>query len=333
MMILGLFLLARKRPSFDDSVRVESKTYNTTKVSAAYSNEHHVPLSDRTFVAIVACTKSWPKWKHTNESTIYRSFLPSIAKTISADEWAKYRIEVVLGFDTGDSFWEKQENRALTGWESSVEGSDSKPSIALNWLSFQQTQDSRIPFNQLCRATYDYGADYIVRVNDDTIFSSEGWLTNAIHVLAKFDPPNVGVVGPTSQGDKSTIMTHDMVSRIHLEIFDTYYPTQFKNYYVDDWISSVYGSSRTRRLDTWKVVHVTSPDSKRYSPSREQKKNLQKIISKGSGRIKKYIENQKSTVANQDTAILGGACVDLAEGPLAEVHKRMIREGDHCLFN
>jgi hypothetical protein len=327
LLILGLLIFARRGPSFDPYDENSISTSPTVKVKQRYDQ--------KPFVAIVACTKSWPQWKHANESTVYSTFLPSIVRTISADEWTKYRIEVVLGFDTGDDFWEKQEIRAWDGWGSSTKGggSNSKASIVLSWLSFQQTQNSRIPFNQLCRATYDYGADYIVRVNDDTIFSSKGWLSEAVAVLSSFDPPNIGVVGPTSKGDKSTIMTHDMVSRIHLEIFDTYYPKVFKNYYVDDWISNVYGAKRTQKIDTWKVVHLTSPGSKRYSPSREQKKNLQKIIAQGSDQIQTYIESQKRVIANNDTLVLGGACVNLAEGPIAKVHKELIREGTQCLFN
>ena len=77
--------------------------------------------------------------------------------------------------------------------------------------------------NTLVQNAYSKGAEYIVRVNDDTEFVSKGWLTKAIQTLRSYNPPNVGVVGPLCRQGNTGILTHDMIHRMHMEIFETYW--------------------------------------------------------------------------------------------------------------
>jgi len=47
-------------------------------------------------------------------------------------------------------------------------------------------------------------------------------------------------------------MTHDMVHRTHLKIFETYYPAVFHNWFVDDWISTyAYIETHTSQCIAW----------------------------------------------------------------------------------
>jgi hypothetical protein len=100
-----------------------------------------------------------------------------------------YRVEVLLAFDKGDTFWENADNRMKVAVTHD---------IPISFISVVKNRTHHIPFNEACRAAYEYGADYIVRVNDDTEFVTQGWITKAVNVLASFNPPNVGVVGPTA---------------------------------------------------------------------------------------------------------------------------------------
>ena len=108
----------------------------------------------------------------------------------------------------------------------------------------------------------DDGADYFVRINDDTKFIdlapfvlqkqawlveergnalSLGWISNGVAALLRHSTPNVGVTGPHCPQGNGRILTHDMTHRTHLEIFEYYYPHALDNYFVDDWITIVYG--------------------------------------------------------------------------------------------
>lgn len=57
--------------------------------------------------------------------------------------------------------------------------------------------DGRIPFNEITQRAQDDGAEYIVRVNEDTEFVTPGWVQIGKDELRKMDPPNVGVVVDT----------------------------------------------------------------------------------------------------------------------------------------
>eukprot|EP01068_Selenidium_serpulae_P015227 Selendium_serpulae@DN6188_c0_g2_i2.p1 len=118
---------------------------------------------------------------------------------------------------------------------------------------------SRIPFNPMMAAMYDDGVDYMMRTNDDSEFVTRGWITDAIKVLKSYNPPNIGVVGPNHTGGNTVIITHDMVHRSHLNIFDTYYPVEFQNWFVDTWMTNVYGPERTCKMSNWGVKHLVLP--------------------------------------------------------------------------
>ena len=66
--------------------------------------------------------------------------------------------------------------------------------------------------------------------------------------LAKFSPPNVGVVGPTCKEGNSRILTHDFVHKTHLHIFGVHYPPVLMDWWMDDWISHVYPATNANKV-------------------------------------------------------------------------------------
>lgn len=216
-----------------------------------------------------------------NETSLYNVFLPSIWPSITEDERKKYRVEVLLAFDEGDAFWQSPAHHAAI--------STGQP-FAVNFISVLKDRPHRIPFNEACRSAYESGADFIARVNDDSQFTSSGWITKAIDALASFNPSNVGVVGPTCREGKTCILTHDMVHRTHMKIFDDYYPNEFDNWWIDDWISSVYGPNRTKKLDDWVVKHLVKLHGTRYKKKVRQQKMLKSLLDRGRKRIKTFQE-------------------------------------------
>ena len=101
----------------------------------------------------------------------------------------------------------------------------------------------------MMRAAYNDGAEYMVRINDDSEFVTSDWVSKAVANLASYDPPNVGMVGPNCREGNTAIMTHDMVHRTHLDIFEHYYPDVFSAWWIDDWISKVYGPTKVNQDD------------------------------------------------------------------------------------
>lgn len=50
------------------------------------------------------------------------------------------------------------------------------------------------------------------------------------------------------------MLTHDFVNRVHMEIFNMqYYPPELKDWWMDDWISRVYGHRRVLKASDVQV--------------------------------------------------------------------------------
>jgi len=66
--------------------------------------------------------------------------------------------------------------------------------------------------------------------------------------------PNFGVTGPTDQNN-DLIFTHAFVHRTHMEVFGHLFPPSFKNWWSDDWITTVYGASHTFKHTDVQIMH------------------------------------------------------------------------------
>ncbi len=262
-----------------------------------------------------------------------RILIPSIHQTLTAYERDTFRVELILGYDEGDAYWQDRANQLDAVHNGNNQAAEPIP---VSFLSIRKKpgRESLVPFNELCQAAYDYGATYIVRVNDDTQFISPRWATLAIRTLQQYSPPHVGVVGPTCHEGNTAILTHDMVhAPSHFKIFDTYYPTVFDNYYVDDWISRVYGNERTKMMEDWVVIHHLHMYGTRYKPSFGQDKYLNDTIKEGQTAIQKFLlskltvddlETQKQKCNEKKHVILRKDMIARVDGPMAGLHLSLI---------
>lgn len=248
-------------------------------------------------VSICACVTSKPGFETGNnanrtirypasvkETSLQLILVPSIERTITSDERYLLKIRLHLGMDDDDIFW--------------LHHADELQSP--EWLDVRvavfRPAPNKVPFNLLMRQAFDDGADYLVRINDDTQFLTPGWILKGISTLQSHSTPNVGVVGPTCPNDeKRIIMTHDMVHRTHLQIFTDYYPEAFSSWWVDDWISLVYEPGIfSTKLESWVVDHPTQMHGRRYQVQNDEKGYLGTEISKGRVRIHEWIHSQTS---------------------------------------
>lgn len=103
-------------------------------------------------------------------------------------------------------------------------------------------------------------------MNDDTIITSPNWAPRMIATLASNPAiPNFGVTGP-SDSNNEKIFTHAFVHRTHMEVFGHLFPPYFKNWWSDDWISTVYGAEHTFRNEEVQIKHnVEAQKTKGYT--------------------------------------------------------------------
>mmetsp|Transcript_25943 Transcript_25943/g.40864 ORF Transcript_25943/g.40864 Transcript_25943/m.40864 type:complete len:379 (-) Transcript_25943:482-1618(-) len=109
--------------------------------------------------------------------------------------------------------------------------------------------------NRLAGLAYDAGFDYIYQINDDTEIETKQWHLKFMKALAS-NPvfPNFGVTGPTDSLNPK-IFTHAFVHRTHIEAIGSFFPSTFKNWWSDDWISTVYGEKHTFRHADVQITH------------------------------------------------------------------------------
>lgn len=154
-------------------------------------------------------------------------------------------------------------------------------------------------FLEMARRAYNVGADYFYRVNDDTEMK-DTWPALFVHSLQALGRP-FGAVGPKCNQGNQKILTHDFTSRLHMEIFEmNYYPPQLVDWWMDDWISYVYGKKRTFKAQNVHVIHHTGAHGQRYEVDRSNEGLLTNLIQQGKGKIRKWMLQQGASVISED---------------------------------
>ena len=78
----------------------------------------------------------------------------------------------------------------------------------------------------------------------------------------------------------------------HLQIFEHYYPPVFSDWWMDDWITHVYGPSRTRR-GPFVVRHHTGHQGTRYEVDQSHEGRLELELQAGRSRIERWMLQQE----------------------------------------
>jgi hypothetical protein len=106
---------------------------------------------------------------------------------------------------------------------------------------------------------------------------------------------NFGVTGP-ADGNNEKIFTHAFTHATHVEIFDGFFPLTFKNWWSDDWISTVYGEQFTFRLPHVRVQHNVGSQktagTTRYQVDNSARDMLEAELLLGHVRIGDFLESR-----------------------------------------
>ena len=234
---------------------------------------------------------------HPGHLALFIRLMPTIINTYDCD--IDYML--VLGFDKGDRFYDTKEGQAeIEAWlTENMAKPFAEAGIRIKFMFVEVQNDLQKPgpvFNSMLQQAYLGGADYFYRLNDDSELKHHGrlgagtsWPKVFIGALSQWGPPSYGVIGPT--GGLPQIMTHDFVHRAHMEIFEgEYYPTQLVDWWMDDWISHVYGRRRTIKSTEYEVEHHTTHHGQRYKVDKNNQRHLRRLIREGSVKIGQYEE-------------------------------------------
>jgi hypothetical protein len=143
-------------------------------------------------------------------------------------------------------------------------------------------------FNAITSHAYYSNASYIYRINDDTQLETL-WAKKYIRALMSLGVP-YGVVGPSEVYFHNRILTHDFVHRLHFEIFHhNYYPVELTDWWMDDWITRVYGKNRTVLMTSVWIKHHIYDRRHRYTVDKTHLSLLPPAIQKGKQQLQDYV--------------------------------------------
>ena len=246
----------------------------------------------RPIFAIVCCVRSSAKQQSWNETSLYRTLMPSLDATLTVHEREQWDVRLYLCADDDDLLFKGHK----------AEIAEASPaSVSVRLLFVPKTVSNRVPSREAAEQARLEGAEYFHRTNDDIKYLSPGWLTSSVRALRRFDPPNIGIAGPKVYGDGAVNKMHggitiDVVHRTHLRIFREYYPQQLDNWYTDSWIVYAYvraaADNRKRvaklqRADNFSVMHAFQ--RRRYAPAKAQLKFLPALAECGRHAIAAFI--------------------------------------------
>ena len=280
--VLFLMLCHSLSLSLSSMPKLEASMESPSLPSAIHNtrNVPNMPVS----VAICTLSRSKPSWVTLRQSDPFRFFLRSVSESTRGGAPhltprafdTVFDIALHVGVDDDDPFFVRHGHALALS---------ARRTFGLNLTVYRYpTGTISGLMNRLMQDAADTGAEYLVRLNDDSEITSTDWLPRAVAKLRSFSPTNVGVVGPICMEGNTAILTHDMVHRTHLDVFGTYYPAEMRDWYIDDWISDVYGPLNTARVFRWRVVHHVEGGT-RYQPSTGQHKLLGVLVSQGKRRL------------------------------------------------
>jgi hypothetical protein len=216
-------------------------------------------------IAIMAATTS-RKIKNPSPSrlSLFIFLLPSLMRSVDCG----FRYVYVLGYDAGDPYYDTVDGmRTSMDWFTEhVQNVMESYGISLTMKTVRVNNTLKKPgpvFIEMARAAYNMGAEYLYRINDDSEME-ENWPNIFVKAIDSL-PSKIGVVGPTCLEGNKNILTHDFVHRVHMEIFEmNYYPPELVDWWMDDWISFVYGVSKSFKSSEVKIVHHVGAHGTRY---------------------------------------------------------------------
>ena len=250
---------------------------------------HNSNSSDLPLIAIMTATSSrGVKYPSTKSLSLFTTFLPSLVKTLDCG----FQYVYVMGYDVGDAYYDSDAglNETVKWFEDNVKSVLFKNTIEINLLLVKVDNVLKKPgpvFLKIAKVAYDYGVHYFYRVNDDTELINR-WPDIFVNALKSL-PLQVGIIGPMCKQGNVAILTHDFVHRTHMQIFEmNYYPPELVDWWMDDWMTTVYGINRTLQSKTVHVIHHES-HGKRYDVEKSNYKKLKKLVLAGRRNISAWL--------------------------------------------
>jgi len=196
-------------------------------------------------IAIAAGVISVPGKPDLGEQPLMTVLVPSLTAAMAAvDPTRHHRFRLYLAYDAGDGVYDIKASNRKAAARAATEAAAPAVELTTHWV--RCTNCAGKPswaHDRAACAAFVEGADYVFRVNDDTVLpAAPGWDAALVDDLARRRPvPNLGVAGPDFDFPVYTpVLSHDFTHWTHVAVHGYYYPPTLPNWSADDWITYVY---------------------------------------------------------------------------------------------
>jgi len=178
---------------------------------------------------------------------LFKSFFTSYSLSAAVGPGdLNYEYKFYLGIDSDDAFYQNDKVQNDINTFINV-----MKNTTIEFLTIDSLNKGNVCYiwNELFKKAYEDNYDYFLQIGSDIYFQDKGWVDECIDILKQNN--DIGVVGMTDMGRKKynpndTLLTQSFVSRKHMDIFGFYYPHEFKNWFIDDWISEIYDKNKRK---------------------------------------------------------------------------------------
>lgn len=227
--------IANEKDKFSCSIKIRNELIFSNLITR--NSERDTRSTDMSLKKSVALLVPSNNFKYktlgVSQCPFVKHLLPTFLKTLTLEESEGLNISIYIGYDVGDPIMESEESIEYIKKQAApyVQIIPVKIPKTGAWLTFI--------WNKLFVEAVARGSGYFLQVNDDVEFLSEGWLSKSIEEIDRLE---VGVVGLQDSKWNCKLYTQTLVNINHYKIFKGhFFPTQLKDWYSDNWISSVYG--------------------------------------------------------------------------------------------
>lgn len=233
---------------------------------------------------IIPVTSNKCHYNNFQDTDLFNILFKSFFTTYSLDHVYKF----YLGIDSDDKFY--QNNNIQNEIKRFI---NVMKNTTIELLSIDSKYKGNVChiWNELFKKSYEDNNDYFVQIGSDIHFQDKDWVNTCLDILKQNN--DIGVVGMTDQGRKKfnpndTLLTQTFVSRKHMNIFGFYYPSEFKNWFIDDWISEIYDLDKKKFIIPHRIYNCGGNPRYNIYGNRVLCDNM---ITKYKDNIKKYINN------------------------------------------
>jgi len=215
--------------------------------------------------------------------------LPSLLRTVDGDaNRSRFEYRVLVGADDDDPVLSDPAAAARLSALASALVGERRVRLELHLLSGTRGAPCWV-WNWLFKRACETGCDYFFQLNDDIELATPGWAHRFVGALRdNAFVSDFGITGPLDTNNPK-LMTQSFVHCTHLKIFGTYYPSQFTNWYSDDWATQVYGEANTFWQQDVEVAHRLAFQGPRYEVAFKDGDKLQGAVQVGRDMVRSYL--------------------------------------------